>query len=394
MAIVDFVGAWLFKFARRVKSAPTIKPEIVRRILLIQLDHLGDAVISTSLLPALRRRFSHASVDVLAAPWNWEVFATSRFVQRIFISKHNRFRRGLTWLWPLGLAYWAIRLRRERYDLAVDIRGEFVHAMLMKFAGVPIRVGWNCAGGDFLLTHSPAFEPGQAEVLSRRALLTELGARPTSDDVPAIAPRPDDEAFIGHMLGDARSTDRPLLVMHVGAGTVAKSWPVEHWRELLGRVIVELNARVVLVGGEADRKIAAEITENMFWPGVMDWTGRLAVAQLAALTQRASLFLGADSGPAHVAAAAGARVISLFSGTNSAAQWRPWGDHVTVLSHAVPCSPCYAGRCRYADHACMRQLSPQQVIDAVDAALHGTSILTGPHFLKFEVPQNKKGRSP
>jgi lipopolysaccharide heptosyltransferase II len=393
MAIIDAVGGWFVRLFAGRKTPPSLDADQIRRIVVIQLDHLGDAVITTSMFAALRRRFPHATIDVLAAPWNWEVFAATKHVARIMISGCNRFRRGRSWLWPLGLVAWSWKLRRAKYDLAIDPRGDFLSVAMMRAAGIPRRVGWACSGGGFWLTLSAGYEAGRAEVLSRRALLGCLEIRPSADQSPVIHSRPEDDDFIAHMLGEARRSDRPLLVMHVGAGTRAKSWPIEHWRELLGRVIVELNARVVLVGSEADRRIATEITENMFWPGVMDWTGRLTVAQLAALARRSALFIGGDSGPAHVAAAAGARVIALFSGINASQQWRPWGDRVTVLSQPVACSPCYANECRFDHHSCMRDLLPERVVDAIDAALHGTAIMAGPHFLKFELPADKKGRS-
>ena len=382
-AVIDFVG-WtclrMFGRRREAESARPIEPAVVRRILLIQLDHLGDAVITTSILPALKRRFPEAAFDVLAAPWNWAVFAASRDVSRIHLSKYNRFRRGLPWLWFAGLAYWSVRLRRERYDLAVDVRGDFVHAVLMRAAGIPRRVGWDCAGGGFLLTHRAAYEPGRTELLSRHALVCAVGGRPTASDEPSFQPTSEASRFIGHMLGDFRRSDRPLLVMHVGAGTQAKRWPTEHWRELMGRVILEQDARVILVGGESDRATSREITEDTYWPGVMDWTGRLSLDQLGALVQRSSLFVGADSGPAHLAAAVGTKTIVLFSGTNDARQWRPAGDHVAVLQQAVACSPCYRNHCRVPGHPCLRDLSPARVAAQIQRSLWSSEAVPPPHF--------------
>ena len=392
MAMVDAVGWAVLRLFRRDQRDVTLPtPQRVKRILLIQLDHFGDAVLTTSLLPGLRRRFPEAAVDVLAAPWNWEVFAASRFVARIHISLRNRFHRGAPWLWPLGLMYWSWKLRGARYDLAIDARGDVLNAVLMRAAGIPIRLGWDCTGGGFLLTHSAPYEPGRHEVRSRHALLTTIGARPASDDVPTFAPDADAEQYVSYMLGDFRSGKRPLLVFHIGAGTQAKSWPAEHWRELLGRVVLDQDARVILVGTEADRKTAEGITQGMFWPGVMDWTGRLNVSQLAALARRCSLFIGGDSGPAHLAAAAGAKVLSLFSGINSSEQWRPWGDHVTVLSHPVPCSPCFLDSCRLREHLCMQGLLPSRVAEAVDTLIHGRSTPAGPHFLKFPLRSEQRG---
>lgn len=387
-AVVDAIGtawlrAWRAIFGR--SAATSRNSAEVERVLLIQLDHLGDAVMTTAMFASLRRRFPQATIDVLAAPWNWEVFASGKEIGRIHVSKWNRFRRGFKLGWPIPFLAWIPRLRARRYDLAIDVRGDFPNAVLMWLCGIPRRVGWACAGGGFLLTDSADYVPGRAEVGSRRALLQTLGAEVRDAEGPSFAPSPEAIRFVSHMLGEFRDGSRPLWVIHIGAGTAAKTWPAEHWRELMGRAIVERHARVILVGGTGDVEKGREITQEMFWPGVMDWTGRLSIDQLASLAQRSSLFLGADSGPAHLAAAAGARTLVLFSGSTVAAQWQPWGSRVAVVSHATPCAPCFASRCPVAGHPCMRELTPDAVMRAAARMLDPPEVAM-PHFLLSNSP--------
>jgi ADP-heptose:LPS heptosyltransferase len=108
--------------------------------------------------------------------------------------------------------------------------------------------------------------------------------------------------------------------------------------------------------------MARRITESRAWPNVVDWTGQLTLIETAALIARADLFIGADSGPAHLAAAVGTPAMVLFSGTNRVEQWRPWGSHVTVLRHETACSPCHRQSCPWADHPCMSRLTPSEVL--------------------------------
>jgi lipopolysaccharide heptosyltransferase II len=362
----------------------------VRRILLIQWDHLGDAVITTGLLPALRAAYPRASLDALAAPWNSEVFAARRDVGRIHTSRWNRFNRSLAGLlWPLGVLYWAWKLRGFRYDLAIDARGDFSIALVMRLAGIRHRVGWACAGGGFLLSQSVPFVRGRNETASRAAILKTLGIEPVDPVAPRWLPTPDSRRFVTEQLGEFRRSNR-LLVFHIGAGTNAKQWPVEHWRELLGRAIVEFDSQVILVGGAGDSLVAEQITERNYWPNVMDWTSRLSVDQLAALAARAAVFVGADSGPAHVAAAVGAKVITLFSGTNDSNQWRPHGENVVTLAHAVPCAPCYLTKCPLAGHPCMSGLTPSAVVEALARVLGESGIVPSPHFVDAPVRQRRE----
>jgi ADP-heptose:LPS heptosyltransferase len=169
-----------------------------------------------------------------------------------------------------------------------------------------------------------------------------------------------------------------LVVAHVGAGTPAKQWLIEHWRELIARLTRDYGAQVVLVGGAADRAVARALarrpTSSGDGPEVVDWTGHLRLAALAALAERCDLFVGADSGPAHLAAAVGARVAVLWSGTNEPRQWRPRGDRVRVIREEVPCRPCHRRACPWADHPCMKGIRPDRVLAAVAPWISAASL--------------------
>ncbi len=387
-AVVDAVGWLTFSVARavgrlarravpgrsRVRSCRSDDP---RTILVIQLDHLGDAVISTVMFPALRSRYPHASIEVLAGPWNREVFEAVAEVDRVDVCRVNRFARKARLGWILSTVWWGIRLRRRRVDLGIDVRGEFPHAVILWLCGARRRLGWASGGGGFLLTDAPPFIADRPEVESRLALLAELGIR--FDEAgeaprPALHPPDDGRRRMARRLtelrrGRAEPAAVPRIVLHVGAGMPAKRWPVEHWRELVRRLHDRLRAEVVLVGGADDRTIARAIMGPRSRGRVADWTGRLRVVELAALLEQSDLFVGADSGPAHVAAAVGTPSVVLFSGTNRTGQWRPRGEHVAILRHAVACSPCHRRVCPLGEHPCMRGLAPSRVAEAVEEAI-------------------------
>ena len=442
-AVIDCVGGVLFAAAGKLRAwfskrgLVTADPNV---ILLIQLDHLGDAIITTTMLPALRQRYPAASFEVLAGPWNRAVFEAAPEVDRVHVSQINRFARGhvTRFAWIAAMLWWGLRLRRRNIDLGIDVRGDFPLAIVLWLCGARRRLGWNCGGGRFLLTDSADYVLDRPEVDSRWALLDKLGIQPSavtdrrprfaisgealrsiSQRMERVAPtlfrnmrchffhsvgkvsglrsnkrppsgflpwlrhpdtlakessqiaKPSAQECPGHPAqlaeGHVRndSTAQPLVAMHVGAGSRAKQWPVEHWRELLGRLIVSCGAHVVLIGGDKDRAIAQKILGERPWPGVVDWTGSLSIAESAALLERADVLVGADSGPAHLAAAVDAPVVVLFSGTNNQQQWQPYGRQVTVVRRPVECSPCHRQRCPLPTHPCMRELQPARVAAAV-----------------------------
>jgi ADP-heptose:LPS heptosyltransferase len=211
-----------------------------------------------------------------------------------------------------------------------------------------------------LLTDSPRFVSRRPEVDSRLALLAELHIDPPggSDSVgPRIDPGDVARRLVSRRLADVATPDRPLFAVHLGAGTSAKRWPLKSWRLLIARLVSEHNAQVALVGGDEDRNLAAQIAAHFAVADVSDWTGGLRLAETAALLEHAELFVGADSGPAHLASSVGTAAVVLFSGTNDSRQWRPWGANVVVVRHEVACSPCHRTECFWADHPCMHGLS-------------------------------------
>ena len=368
-AVIDSVG-WLaltvWKWALSNRRAPVRSAgQEPRRILLVQLDHLGDAVLTSAVLPDLRRRFPEARLEVLAAEWNRELFAACPEIDRVHVSRVNRFARDVRGGWLFSTWWWGWRLRKRKFDLAIDVRGEFPHALILWLSGARRRLGWDCGGGGFLLTDRARFVAGRPEIESRLALWAMLGIE-ADESVrlkrPWIEPGRDARAAVRQRLLDGGHASAPLYVLHIGAGTQAKRWPAAHWRELLGRLIVERDVSIILIGVREEREVALAITGSLAWPKVADWTGQLSLAETAALIARADLFIGADSGPAHLAAAVGTPAIVLFSGTNRVEQWRPWGAQITVLRQETACSPCHRQTCPWADHPCMSRLTPGEVL--------------------------------
>ncbi|MFO0956204.1 MAG: glycosyltransferase family 9 protein [Isosphaeraceae bacterium] len=401
--LLDLIGGALAALGRMIRPRrPFASP---RRILIVQLDHLGDAVLSSPLMPRLRRAYPGARIDVLASASNQAVFRADPNIDRVMVAPRNWFERrpGAWSIWG-ALLELARALRAEDYDLGIDVRGDVLTVLLMAWIGVKRRAGWSMGGGAFLLTDVARWVPGRHEVLSRLALLDRivdeaddpprvrvhagdadrervarllLEAWPRSSarserkkpvavsargrtirtDPPSIdRPRLDADSLHAGRFGD----EAPLLAVHLGAGTAAKRWPARHWHDLIGRFLAD-GWRVVIVGGPDDAACSEGLPAH---PSLTDWSGRLALAETAALLERADLFIGADSGPAHLAACAGIASVVLFSGTNRSRQWRPWSRRSLVLKARVPCRPCHNKVCPLADHPCMTRIEPERVYRA------------------------------
>ena len=362
---IDAVGRLLASAARAVRRRP--QPAEPQSILVVQLDHIGDAVLSTGMIRTLRERFPRAAIDVLAALWNADVFRGNPALRNVLVSECNWQARQ-----PGRRAYLSEvlrqsrRLRRFGYDLGIDPRGDFLVACLLWLAGIPRRLGWDCGGGDFLLTDVVRWDAARHEAESRLALVEPLGVARNSVRTE-LFPTWADSYAVRESLASLGECHAPIIVLHVGAGTAAKQWPISHFRQLIERLTRELDGTVILVGAAGERCRVRQLAGAT--PRVVDWTGRLTLLQLAALAAEADLFIGGDSGPAHVAAAMGTPSVVLFSGTNRAECWRPVGDSVVILRSPVPCSPCHLKQCSVPGHPCMAGILPWEVIEAARSLL-------------------------
>ncbi len=384
--LLDAAGGLAMR-AWRLLRPPALPPE-PRRILVVQLDHMGDAILSSVLFPRLKAAYPQARIDVLASPSNRDVFLADPHIDRVHVAERNWFDRrpGRR---ALGSAVWRLgrTLKAEGYDLGIDVRGDILSVFVLALAGIPRRVGWIMGGGGFLLTDVAEWVPGRHEVASRLALLDALKIL---DDEPArvlVHATDDDRLHIAQLYehafiqpparvaarsglvpargwheaagGDSGefSPPPPLLTLHLGAGTLAKRWPLPHWRSLIQMFLRE-GWRVIVVGGPDDSAAAATLDPH---PNLRDWTGRLAVTETAALLERSDLFIGSDSGPGHIAASAAIPSVILFSGTNRPRQWRPWSRRTLILRQSVGCRPCHHKVCPLADHPCMTNIRPERV---------------------------------
>ena len=313
--LIDFFGGVLFGTLRLLSPRRTREPAVPRKILLIQLDHLGDAILSTPLVEGLSRCYPQASIEVLASSASAGWFAMLPQVSRVHVLEANRFARKSRRGWIGAVLAWGLRLRSMRFDLGVDVRGDFPIAVLMWLGGIRRRVGWTSGGGGFLLTDAPEWISNRHEVDSRLALLECITPTNNRDVAPFASLR---KRFSStESLSGCRQAAHPTVLVHLSAGTQAKQWPAEHWRDLI-RLLDSGGTKVVLVGGDDARIIRDWIAAGSHWNRVEDRVGTTGLEELAAAAAQADVVVGADSAVVHLASAVGTPVVVLFSGDEPA----------------------------------------------------------------------------
>ncbi|MEO5822486.1 MAG: glycosyltransferase family 9 protein [Vicinamibacteraceae bacterium] len=230
---------------------------------------------------------------------------------------------------------------------------------LLRSAGVRRFVGFGAA------PRSPA-----GEGLRKLARLAQDGVATAADaswlSLPFLTVTPADLAAVDTWLDEMQAPRGRLIAIAPETRMNAKLWPAERFAEI-GRRLVERGWWPILIGAGVGPGSAGGWVER--WRGGGDAGGRWDVPHSAALLSRCALYVGVDSGLAHLAAAVRCRTVVLTSGLFELGQWDPLGDGHTVLRHRTPCERCRVSECPVAGHPCMTGLSIDCVWDAVQRGL-------------------------
>jgi ADP-heptose:LPS heptosyltransferase len=367
------------------------------RILLVRPGHLGDLVLTTPVLDALRSAVPDASITVLASSGPSVIVerhpALDRLLRCPLPSRRDFSSKVLKSL--VILLYMAWLLRRERYDLAINLRPRFKWgAVLLFLAGIPCRVGYAVRGQASLLTHTLPAPQGEhvtaAGLRVTSAGLQALGYAPleepfTPERYPlTFTPTEQEQAWVkARLRREGIGPSTPVVVIHPGAGAPLKLWRAEAWgrcadaiAHLTRPLSTSVTPRILLTGSPAEVSLLNEVAAAAAAP-VTPIVG-MNVGQLAALLQRASLVIGVDSGPLHLAVAQGTPTLRIF-GPTDARRYGPWGSEhlhrVVASTHrcwscpAIPCGRMYINPRDQDPHLCMHHVSEQQVLSRLPQLL-------------------------
>lgn len=299
------------------------------RILLIQLKRIGDAILTTPALVALRETFPHAHLT-LAIDGNAAGLAEALPADEILIR-----RRG-------GFGFWR-KIVTGRFDATLDFTGNDRSALVAALSRAPHRLTYERFARKPLrrriytdFVDSSVRDRHTAD--HHTDLLQPLGIR--INNVPSQLALPESaHTQAGAALAEYGITE-PFTILHPGTARAEKYWPAECW----ARLIPQLRGPLVITGS-ADpseqahlARISAQLSTFNFQPPPANLAGTLSLTASAALIQRASLVIAVDSAPVHLADALGTPVVALFGPTNPY-HWRPRGPRATVVTPATVITP-------------------------------------------------------
>jgi len=349
------------------RDATPSAPAACGRIAVFLPNWIGDAVMATPTLRALRARFADAHVAVLLRAYTRGVIEPCPQADE------------LVTLGAGGLGVLGVRrfLRAGGFETALLLTNSFRTAWMAWLAGVPRRIGYARDGRGWMLTEklTPAREGRRLLAVPAidyyLALAERLGCA-TDDRRMELHVADADAAAVCDALARCGVTgDRPRVLITPGAAFgSAKCYPPEQFAEAADRIAEQADAQILLTAAPDERPILERIRRRMTRPAV-DMAAQIAgLAALKALVAACDLLITNDSGPRHIAAALGRAVVSIFGPTDP--EWARIDYPREVLIRAnVECAPCARRRCPI-DHRCMTRIAPAQVAEAAIDLLQRT----------------------
>ncbi|MBI5236477.1 MAG: lipopolysaccharide heptosyltransferase II [Deltaproteobacteria bacterium] len=332
---------------------------------------IGDAVLCTPALGALRRLYPVAAITVLAKPSVAPVFQNSPDVTDIMVYDDKDAHKGIA-----GRVRLSGEIRKRRFDVAVLFQNAFDAAFLSFISGIPERIGFaRDLRGPLLTKAVTATKEIKAahQVYYYLHLIEAMGGAVSGN----ASPRPrlyvtrDERKWAKAYLKTYGLAGRPLVGVSPGASYgQAKRWLPERFAKAVAELGRRHNAATIIFGAQEDVE-AVSIVERLLPFPCVNCAGKLTLRQFMALLIELDIFIANDSGPMHLGSALGVPTIGIFCSTDPALTG-PVGAHARAVLNRVPCSPCFKRTCRFGHYDCLASVSVDMVIEAAEALMRAS----------------------
>lgn len=335
----------------------------VRKVLVVRLRSIGDTVLATPSLFALKRFLPNARVDILVEDWVAPVLDNHPHVDNVIVLE----RGGL-----MARARVARELRAARYDVVYNLHGGTTATFLTRASGARHRVGFKSYQYGQLHNHAcpSPLSIWQLQkthsVEQQLALLGWTGVPVTDRPRTCLGISPKAAEKVKRLLDEARLSEQNIALIHPAAAFATKQWAVENFARVV-EFLADRGFTSVAIAAPNEQALLEQLRSET---SVRVVTFALSLPEVTALAARAQLFAGNDSGIAHIAAAVGTPSVVVF-GSSNIAHWRPWNSApAEVVFEELPCQPCHGYFCeQFAQPECILRVPVPRVTAAIDRLL-------------------------
>ncbi|MDD5005172.1 MAG: lipopolysaccharide heptosyltransferase II [Candidatus Omnitrophica bacterium] len=332
-----------------------------RRILIVEVNWIGDVLFSTAAIRALKNKYPQSYIGVLLHKRCSEILAGNPYINEIIILDEKNEHRGL-----FGKLRLIRQLKSRQFDAVYLFHRSFTRALICFLSGIKNRIGYYTTKRRFLLTenvHAPK------EVIHRAVYYYYLVARSIPSDPRFLrcdfSVADQDITYVSSLLQKENTKDKTrLVVIHPVGNWLPKRWPKENFAKLADVLVDKFGVGIIFSGASQEQNIINDILRLMKNKAI-NLCGKTTIKQLGALFIKADLVVSADSGPLHLAVALNRPVVALFGPTSKDITGPLTQQNIVLLQKEINCIiPCYKENC--SDNRCMKQISVKDVINAIE----------------------------
>jgi heptosyltransferase-2 len=339
----------------------------MKRLLIIHTAFIGDIVLSTPLLKKIKDLYGDVEITYLTTPIGAEVLKNNPNISEIIVYDKKALHSGIKGVIQLGK-----RLRYKNFNLVINLHRYLRSGILTFLTRAPLSIGYDIGLAKFIYTKKIKYDKQLHEV---ERILSFLPENPEKRDVEyniELFPSKQDENRVKELLTteDLQETrEKKIVVLAPGSKWFTKKWPVEYWNELSKKLSYNKNIQQIIVGGEEEKNIAMEISENC-----LDLRGKTTLLELAVVIKKAKIIVSNDSSPIHIASAfKDTFIIAIFGPTVKKIGFFPWSKNSIVLEQInLKCRPCEihgGNKCPKKHFKCMLETKPEKVFEMISTKL-------------------------
>jgi heptosyltransferase-2 len=339
-------------------------------VLILQTSFLGDTVLTLPLISEVRHRFPVKKLTVLCLPLSRELLLDHPAIDDIITDDKKNSDRG----WR-GLRRTAARVKEKKFTLALTPHKSLRSALILYLAAIPHRVGFRESRGWFLFHQRAERNPELHDVERNLSVLRPFGLRPgecrRALDLPVSAAT---QKFVDEKLRELGILQNDLMI-GISPGSVweTKRWSAAGFAALIQILHQKHGCQIALFGGADDAGVVEDVQRRCDRAAI-SLVGRIGLRELPAAINRCRVFITNDSGPMHIAVARRVPTIAIFCATTPRLGFYPYSNDAIVVQRDLSCRPCasHGGRrCPLGTEDCIRQISPNAVLQAVEKLLAG-----------------------
>jgi len=340
------------------KDQQRIDPSKIKKVLLIRLRRIGDVILTTPAVSALRKAFPSALISYIVEEPYKELVEGNPCLNNVYVLKKKQNSKDFL--------KFIRQIRKEKVDVVIDFHSGPRASLITLFSGAKLKIGYRIKYRNFIydVKLSRSSERGPIHSVENHINLVKALGISVDPSFPVSVPeaKKEEAEKVEKIIRENEFKGHSIITIHISAGNEFRDWGADNWIQMTNLLAQQPEVRIVLVGAEEDKKAEEEILKKSK-AAILSLVGRLNLRELREVISHSSLFVGPDSGPMHIAATTSTPIVALF-GPTLPANFAPWKAKATLIEKNLDCRPCKQRTCIHDDFRCLKTIKPEEVYAA------------------------------